>query len=126
MGVLLLDRFALGPSLMSDVAGFAYHFWNGASCGMIFTLLLGVSSVRLALGYGLAIGVGFMTSPVVLSLGIGYFGRDFGWPFATTVLLAHAAFGVALGYVLRARSNRARNIWSTGRRETGRVATEPC
>ncbi len=107
MGVLLLDRFALGPSGMSDVAGFAYHFWNGASFGMIFTLLAGAGagSIRLALGYGLAVGVGFMMSPVVLSLGVGYFGRNFGWPFAATVLLAHAAFGLALGYVLQGLSH---------------------
>jgi len=31
MGVLLLDRFALGPSALSDIAGFSYHFWNGAA-----------------------------------------------------------------------------------------------
>ena len=35
MGVLLLDRFALGPSTLSDLAGFAYHAWNGASFGVV-------------------------------------------------------------------------------------------
>jgi hypothetical protein len=39
MGVLLLDRFALGPSAASTVAGFVYHFWNGACFGIIFALL---------------------------------------------------------------------------------------
>ncbi len=28
MGVLLLNRFAQGPSTASDLAGWAYHFWN--------------------------------------------------------------------------------------------------
>lgn len=101
MGVLLLDRFALGPSGPSDLAGFAYHFWNGASFGMIFTLISGACSIRLAGVYGLAIGVGFMMSPVVLALGVGYFGREFGGSFAATVLLAHAAFGIALGVLLQ-------------------------
>jgi hypothetical protein len=101
MGVLLLDRFALGPSGLSDLAGFAYHFWNGASFGMMLTLVAGACSIPLAVGYGVAIGVGFMVSPVVLALGVGYFGRDFGWSFAATVLLAHAAFGIALGSLLR-------------------------
>jgi len=38
MGVLLFDRFALGPSPASTFAGFAYHFWNDACFGIIFTL----------------------------------------------------------------------------------------
>ncbi len=41
MGVLLTDRFMLGPSLVSDILGYAYHFWNGASFGVIFAVLLG-------------------------------------------------------------------------------------
>ncbi len=40
-GVLLLDRFMLGPSLWSDVAGWAYHYWNGVCFGLIFAVLFG-------------------------------------------------------------------------------------
>jgi hypothetical protein len=96
MGVLLLDRFALGPSLASNLAGFAYHFYNGAAFGVIFALLIGHRSRYWAVPYGVAIGLGFLVSPVVQSLGVGLFGRDFGWQFAATVLTAHAAFGAAL------------------------------
>ncbi|MGE0041142.1 MAG: hypothetical protein AB7H88_09780 [Vicinamibacterales bacterium] len=103
MGVLLLDRFALGPSTLSDAAGFAYHVWNGASFGMVFVLLFAGWSRWWAIPYGVLIGVGFLASPVVLSLGVGPFGRDFGWPFAATVLTAHAAFGAALALLLPAR-----------------------
>jgi len=96
MGVLLLDRFALGPSVASTLAGFAYHFWNGACFGVIFALL----SFRLpnwwAIPYGILLGIGFLVSPVVQSLGVGLFGVDFGWHFAATVLTAHLAFGAAL------------------------------
>lgn len=101
MGVLLLDRLALGPSAWSDVAGFAYHFWNGAAFGIIFLAITGGRSIALAIAYGLAVGVGFLASPVVESLGVGRFGRDFGWHFAATVLSAHAAYGAALGGLLR-------------------------
>jgi hypothetical protein len=100
MGVLLLDRFALGPSVASTVAGFGYHFWNGACFGVIFALL----GFRLpnwwAIPYGFLLGVGFLVSPVVQSLGVGVFGVDFGWHFAATVLTAHLAFGTALGALL--------------------------
>ena len=29
MGVLLLNQFATGPTLGSNIVGWAYHFWNG-------------------------------------------------------------------------------------------------
>ncbi len=103
MGVLLLDRFALGPSTASTLAGFVYHFWNGACFGIIFALLKGRLSNWWAIPYGLAVGLGFLASPVVQALGVGLFGKDFGWHFAATVLTAHAAFGVALAGLLELR-----------------------
>lgn len=101
MGVLLLDQFALGPSAASTIAGYAYHVWNGASFGIIFALLADLGIFRKewiwTTGYGILIGIGFMVSPVVQSLGVGIFGIDFGPSFAATVILAHAAFGLAYG-----------------------------
>ena len=101
MGVLLLDRFALGPSTLSKIAGWAYHFRNGAAFGIIFVLLFGTRRVWAAVLYGLAVGVGFMLSPVVRALGIGYFGLQFSPGFPVVVLTAHAAFGLALGLLAR-------------------------
>ncbi len=100
MGVLLLNRFALGPSAASTLAGFAYHFWNGAAFGVIFTVLVGQRSRWWSVPYALAIGLGLLVSPVVQALGVGLFGKDFGWHFAATVLTAHAAYGAALGWIL--------------------------
>jgi hypothetical protein len=97
MGVLLLDRFAQGPSLSSDLAGWAYHFWNGASFGIIYTLLLGTRRRWVGAVFGFAIGIGFLVSPVVLSLGVGYFGLEYSYGFPVTVSLAHLAFGASLG-----------------------------
>jgi hypothetical protein len=99
MGVLLLDRFALGPSPASDIAGWAYHFWNGASFGIIYSLLLGTRRRWVGPIFGLAVGLGFLVSPVVISLGVGYFGLQYSYGFPITVLLAHFAFGGALGVV---------------------------
>lgn len=100
MGVQLLDRFMSGPSLLSNIAGWGYHFWNGASFGIILALLLGGKRRYAGVIYGLLIGVGFMASPVVTALGIGRFGVLFGPGFAITVVLAHAAFGLVLGLLL--------------------------
>jgi hypothetical protein len=105
MGVLLLDQFAAGPSPASTIAGFTYHAWNGASFGIIFAALvyIGLSrpSTVWSVAYGLIIGMGFLASPVVQSLGGGPFGLDFGWRFIVTVLTAHAAFGFALSRLLQ-------------------------
>ncbi len=112
MGVLLLDRFAQGPSLASNLAGFAFHFWNGASFGIIFAGLVEVGLVRRNLlwgvGYGVVISLGFLASPVVKSLGVGPFGRDFGWQFAATVLAAHAAYGFVLVPMLKIKLSQLR------------------
>lgn len=104
MGVLLLNQFSQGPSLISTTAGFAYHFWNGASFGIVFGALAEIGVVARtpswAAGYGILVGVGFLASPVVQSLGVGLFGVNFGWRFAATVLSAHAAFGLALWWMM--------------------------
>lgn len=101
MGVLLLDRFALGPSIGSDVAGWAYHFWNGASFGIIYVLLFGTSRRWVGVLYGIFLGLGFLASPVVVSLGVGYFGLQFSLGFPITVLVAHVVFGWMLGAVAK-------------------------
>jgi hypothetical protein len=101
MGVLLLDRFALGPTAASTLVGFAYHFWNGACFGIIFALGRFNLPVWWAVPYGAALGVGFLISPVVQGLGVGIFGVNFGWHFAATVLTAHLAFGTAMAVMLR-------------------------
>lgn len=113
MGVLLLNQFASGPDIWSDLAGWSYHFWNGAVFGLIFSLVLGQSKIWQGLLYGLLIGIGFMISPVVKSLGIGLFGIDFkdGYQFALTVIIAHAVFGLALSFLLMKWNKGIPNIW---------------
>lgn len=96
LGVLLTDRFMLGPSLQSDVVGWTYHFWNGAAFGIIFAVLFGRGSILGALIYGVLIGFGFLISPAVKSLGVGFMGLEMP-SMAITVLLAHLAYGLVLG-----------------------------
>jgi hypothetical protein len=105
MGVLLLDRFALGPTAAFSAAGFTYHLWIGACFGIIFVVGRFKLADWWAIPYAIAIGIGFLVSPVVQGLGVGVFGIDFGWHFAATVLLAHLAFGVALSLLLDLQRN---------------------
>jgi len=99
VGVLLLDQFATGPTVKSDVAGWAYHFWNGASFGLIYVLVFGTCRRWVGAIYGVLLGVGFMLSPVVAALGVGFLGLEFSKGFPVTVTLAHAAFGGVLGWL---------------------------
>lgn len=112
MGVLLLDKFAEGPGLWSNVAGWTYHFWNGAVFGIIFSLLFGRAKIWMGILYGFLIGIGFMISPVTRTLGIGAFGLQFkdGYQFMTTVMVAHIAFGCVLGLVIHKRNIEQPNI----------------
>jgi hypothetical protein len=100
MGVLLTDRFMLGPSLASDALGYAYHFWNGACFGIIFTVVLGRSRMLWAVGYGMVIGLGFLASPAVKAMGVGFMGVDMP-AMAVTVVVAHLAYGLILGALVR-------------------------
>lgn len=97
MGVLITNHFMQGPSLFSDLVGWAYHFWNGACFGVVYMLVFGRRSWWVGIIYGLIIAVIFMSSPVVVMTGAGRFGSNIGPGFATTVLLAHFVFGGTIG-----------------------------
>jgi hypothetical protein len=112
IGVLLLDRFASGPSLGSDITGWAYHFWTGAAFGIIFSLLFGRAKIWIGLVYGFLLGLGFMLSPVPIALGIGKLGLEFkdGYQFMLTVTLAHIAFGGILSWYIYITNKGSDNI----------------
>ncbi len=124
LGVLLLNRFAFGPDFWSNVAGWAYHFWNGAAFGIIFSLIIGRGKAWMGISYGILIGIGFMISPVTRSLGIGLFGFDFkdGYQFIVTVTLAHIAYGGILGWLVYIMNKGLPNILN---RIKSAIATAP-
>ncbi len=100
LGVLMTDRFMLGPSHFSDVLGWTYHFWNGATFGIIFAVVFGRTSLLSAVVYGELVGMGFLISPAVSSLGIGFMGLEMPM-MPITVALAHLAYGLILGVLCR-------------------------
>lgn len=100
LGVLITDRFMLGPSRLSDALGYGYHFWNGASFGLIFAVILGRRSYWWASSYGILVGIGFLASPAVQAMGVGFFATQMPAMIAT-VLVAHVVWGLLLGLLLR-------------------------
>ncbi len=98
MGVLLTDRFMVGPSPFSDFIGYTYHYWNGASFGIVFAVTLGRKTVFWGVAYGVIIGTIFLLSPPVQALGIGFMGKDMPM-MPLTVYIAHLAYGGILGWL---------------------------
>ncbi|MGD9548367.1 MAG: DUF6789 family protein [Candidatus Krumholzibacteriia bacterium] len=121
MGVLLTDRFMVGPSTLSDVLGWAYHFWNGAVFGLIFAVLLGSRHVSWHVGYGVLVGVVFLASPAVSALGIGAFGLEMP-SMPATVLAAHVVYGWVLGKLHRRWTAPLRTTATVGLQ---RIGTRP-
>lgn len=100
LGVLLTDRFMLGPSTLSNIAGYAYHFWNGATFGLVFAVVFGRRPLRWAVAYALLIGSGFLASPAVEAMGVGFFAARMP-AMIVTVYVAHLVWGPALWLLLR-------------------------
>ena len=113
MGVLLLNQFAMGPDTTSNIAGWSYHFWNGASFAVIYSIAFGKGRTWMGIVFGILMGIGFMAGPVAVSLGVGRFGVNFGWGFAVTVTLAHIAFGGVLGWLIYRWNEKGVSIFST-------------
>ena len=99
MGVLITNRFAQGPNTYSNFIGWSYHFWNGASFGIVLSVLFGRVRWFYGIVFALFIAAGFLASPATLALGVGTFGIDFGWGFPVTVVLAHVAYGAVFGLI---------------------------
>lgn len=116
LGVLLMNRFALGPNALSNLAGWSYHFWNGAAFGMIYSILAGKGRIWLGIIYALLIATGFMMSPAVVAMGVGHFGVNFGWGFPLTVILAHLAFGSLLGWVIYRLNEKDQSLFTRVKR----------
>lgn len=115
MGVLITNRFMLGPNVWSNLAGWADHvIVNGISFALVYVLVFGRPRWWKALIYAWLIATIFMISPDMTMLGdIGDFGLAMGPGFAITVYLAHTAFGLLLGVVVARWARVDRPLWST-------------
>lgn len=113
MGVLITNRFLLGPNIWSDLAGWADHVLvNGISFALVYVLVFGRPRWWKAMPYAWVIATIFMISPDMKMLGdIGNFGLAMGPGFAITVYVAHTLFGLILGLVVARWSRVDQPIW---------------
>jgi len=100
-GVLILNTMATGPTVLSDIIGYLYHYWVGACFGLTLTLLFGKVRWWAGLVWALIIELGMMTTPpMVVAMDTGYFGLKHGPGLLTVSMTAHIVFGVFLGLLL--------------------------
>lgn len=107
VGVFRFDPFISHPifgwlitgfpeeSLVAQLVGWAYHFWNGFGFGIMYTLIAGPAHWGYALLWALFLEVGWLTAlPSVLEFR----------PNPELVALSfigHGAYGAALGWIAR-------------------------
>jgi hypothetical protein len=112
-GVLLLDRMAEGPTGLSDLIGYLYHYWVGACFGLTYTLICGRTPWWGALLWGLIIELGMMiTPPMVVAMDTGYFGLKYGYGLLGVSLTAHVVFGAAMGVLFERYVDHRGSIFS--------------
>lgn len=129
IGVLLTDRFMDGPNGLSNLLGWADHFWNGIGFAFIYFAVFGRQRWWLGGVYALVIGTIFMLGPVMNIIGAGAFGQDFApVKFPLTVYGAHLVYGLALGWIGQRAASTPNNLFSDAfgwPRQPDGVSTHP-
>ncbi|MBI3723763.1 hypothetical protein HY251_07410 [bacterium] len=83
-------------TVLAQGAGWAYHFSNGMSFGIMYVLLCGRKRWVLGIPFALAIEAGLLLSPYAR-----FFGIEPGPKFIAVTIAAHSVFGLALGVLAR-------------------------
>lgn len=105
MGMPIFNVFSVFGSMItgqppdtsvSDVVGWAYHFSNGVTIGIMYALVAGRAWWFYAVIWGLLLETAMVSSPYPLAFGIPV---DFA--FVTVSMTAHIAYGTALGLLIR-------------------------
>lgn len=102
--VQLFGKMIMGPQsaeLAWTSVGMIYHFLNGASFGVFYAIIWGKAHWMWAVFWALLVELGMMTLPPMAPT-VGPFGNNTGGPelFLIT-LIAHIAYGVLLGLMVR-------------------------
>jgi len=83
-------------------AGALWHFWNGATFGIIYALVIGKGKWWYGMIWAFIIEIGMMLAPYLILMK-GPFGIEHmdGYNIFTITLLAHLAFGALLGILVQ-------------------------
>jgi hypothetical protein len=93
-GALILDTSP--ATTAAHLTGWAYHFWNGISFGIIFVMLAGGVRFYYALIWALALE----TATVTIYPNVFDISRS-DWMFVAVSFIGHAVYGLTLGVLSR-------------------------
>lgn len=84
------------------MAGSLWHFWNGATFGIIYALVIGKGKWWYGIIWAFIIEIGMMLAPYLIAMK-GPFGIEHmdGYNLFTITLFAHLAFGALLGILVQ-------------------------
>jgi hypothetical protein len=84
------------------MAGALWHFWNGATFGIVYALVIGKGKWWYGMIWAFIIEIGMMLAPYLIMMK-GPFGIEHmdGYNLFTITLLAHLAFGALLGILVQ-------------------------
>lgn len=96
-GLMISGQMTMNAGVL--LTGYIYHFLNGATFGLMYTLLAGRAHWLWGLVWGLFFELGMMVLPPVPMMA-GPFGIYGFWPgLFIASLIAHVVFGIILGWL---------------------------
>ncbi len=98
------------------MAGALWHFWNGATFGIIYALLIGKGKWWYGMIWAFIIEIVMMVSPYLIIMK-GPFGIEHmdGYNIFAITLIAHLAFGAVLGILVQKWNKGNKSILSIGK-----------
>lgn len=107
------------PPLDALMAGSLWHFWNGATFGIVYSLFVGKGKWWYGVIWGFIIEIGMMLAPWLIMMK-GPFGIDHmdGYNIFVMSLIAHLAFGAVLGLLVQKWNTGTDSIFSITKEES--------
>ena len=98
------------------IAGGLWHFWNGATFGIVYALLIGKGKWWYGMIWAVIIEMFMMVAPYLIMMK-GPFGVEHmdGYNIFVITLIAHLAFGAVLGIIVQKWKNGSISITDLGR-----------
>jgi len=95
---MMMSGSPIQPTSDVMISGALYHFWNGATMGAIYTLIMGKGRWYYGLIWGFIINIGMMLAPWLVMM-MGPFGIEYldGYNIFSIALVAHLAYGFVIG-----------------------------
>jgi len=98
------------------MAGALWHFWNGATFGIVYALVIGKGKWWYGIIWAFIIEIGMMLAPYLIIMK-GPFGIEHmdGYNLFVITLIAHIAFGAVLGIIVQKWKKGSESILTLGK-----------